>query len=319
MSAIVGRVLLVWMLGLGLAFAQQAPGPRGRKAQLKTAMRMLERGRYGAAIEQSREITAKRPNHAGARAVMGIALARAGRLSDALPQLEVSEGSMVYTQLGGYGAHADALRAAGFGAEAWETRSQQLAADGLDFTNIKIYCHGIDDLLSVGDVEGALSLGETVVGIAPTAPAAHAFYATALLWDGDIDSAEFHDWLSRTSSTTRVSRVAINQAWLGEAVGDVLSGHRAWSRAKLMRKREPRIAAWEAGWWRRQGNAAMGWTVVNAGRFSSHQSPSLLAERTLLLRMLDRGEDATRELERFGLLFPAHPALDELEAEVNRE
>jgi hypothetical protein len=319
MGTFFGRVMWVVVLCVGPVLAQQAPGPRGRKAQLKSAMRMLERGRYGPAIKHSREIVAKRPNHAGARAVMGIALARSGRLSDALVQLEVSQGSMAYTQLGGYGAHADALRAAGLGTEAWALRSQQLDPDRLDLVSVKIYCHGIDDLLSVGDVNGALALGEVVVGIAPDAPAAHAFYSTAFLWSGDVEAAGFHDWLSRTSSTTRVSRVPINQAWLGEAVGDVVAGHRAWSRARLMRKRDPRIAAWEAGWWRRQGNAERGWTVANAGRFSSHQSPDLLAERILLLHLLDRGNEAAQELERFGLLFPAHPVLAELEAAVNRE
>jgi len=319
MGTIVGRVMLVWMLGLGQGFAQQAPGPRGRKAQIKTAMRMLERGRYGPAIKQSREIVAKRPNHAGARAVMGIALARSGRLSDALSQLELSQGSMIYTQFGGYGAHADALRAAGLGAEAWALRSQQVDPSRPVLAQVKIYCDGIDDLLSVGDVDGALTLGEAVVGIAPNAPAAHAFYSTALLWSGDVEAAGFQDWLSRTSSVTRVSRVPINQAWLGEAVGDVVAGHRGWGRAKRMRKREPRIAAWEAGWWRRQGNAEVGWSVANAGRFSSHQSPELLAERVLLLDMLDRENEAAQELERFRLLFPAHPVLDELEAGVNQE
>jgi tetratricopeptide (TPR) repeat protein len=320
MSTTIGIALLVWVLGAGQGFAQQAaPGPRGRKAQLKTAIRMLERGRYGPAIKQSREIISKRPNHAGARAVMGIALVRSGRMSDALPQFELSQGSMVYTQLGGYGAHADALRAAGFGGEAWALRSQQLGGDQPRLMQVKVYCHGIDDLLSIGDVGEALALGETVVSIAPNAPAAHAFYSTALLWNGDVESAEFHDWLSRISSSTRVSRVPINQAWLGEVVGDVVAGQRAWGRAKLMRKKEPRIAAWEAGWWRRQGNPEMGWTVADAGRFSSHQSSDLLAERVLLLRMLGRDEDANQELERFGLLFPAHPVLHELETVVNRE
>ena len=63
----------------------------------------------------------------------------------------------------------------------------------------------------------------------------------------------------------------------------------------------------------------MGWTVANAERFSSHQSPDLLAERILLLHVLERGNEAAQELERFGLLFPAHPVLDELEAAVNQE
>lgn len=319
MSAIVGRVLLVWMLGLGLGFAQQAPGPRGRKAQLETAMRMLERGRFGAAIRTSKEIAAKRPNHAGARAVMGIALARSGRFSDALPHLEVSQDSMLYTQLGGYGAHADALRAAGLGGEAWALRSIQLEPHRSDVEQVRVYCHGIDDLLSIGDVAGAVALGEVAVELAPAAPAAHAFYSTALLWSGDMESADFHDWLSRSSSKVRISRVPINQAWLGEVVGDEIAGYRAWSRARVMRKRDPRVAAWEAGWWRRQGKPEMGWTVVNAQRFASHQSSDLMAERVLLLTILGRREHASQELERFGHLFPAHPVLEELKTALERE
>ena len=319
MGTIVGRALLVCTLLGGQAVAQQAPGPRGRKAQLKTAMRMLERGRYGPAIKQSREILARRPSHAGAQALMGIALARSGRLSDALPQLERSQGSMVYTQMGGYGAHADSLRAAGRGEEAWLLRSHLLSPGRSDFAQVQTYCHGIDDLLSIGDVAGALALGEEAISIAPDAPAAHAFYSTALLWSGDVEAAEFHDWLSRTASSTRVSRVPINQAWLGERSGDLFVGHRAWRRARLMRKREPRIAAWEAGWWRRQGNAGVAWTVVNTGRFEDHQSPELMAERILLSGLLNRGDELTRELTRFGRLFPAHPLLDQLEAGVNQE
>jgi hypothetical protein len=75
MSTTIGIALLVWVLGAGQGFAQQAaPGPRGRKAQVKTAIRMLERGRYGQAIKQSRECgwESRLPRHdVGHRGMLG--------------------------------------------------------------------------------------------------------------------------------------------------------------------------------------------------------------------------------------------------------
>ena len=285
--------------------------PLKAKPQLVQVARLVRSGQYGQAIRQSRRALELDPSSDGMRALLGIALERNGNSVRALPLLEASAGTRAYIELGGYGAHADAQRASGVGSP-WTIRRQRLSGDLSDRQAVQTFTQGVDDLLAVGDVWGAIGLGERALERDPGASAAHAFLATALLVAGDTDGAEYHHWLSYRGGPRRLARTAVNEALLAEQAGDQVGAQRSWERLEVTRRGDPRVASWHAGWLRRQGQLQL----AKARTFSVEQKgPLLLAERVRVLRLLNEHEAAAGELGTLETRFPMHPVLAELKNE----
>jgi len=301
---------LTFLLILGMSAAGRSHGGNAslqKKPQLTEAAKLLLKGRYSAVIAMTRTALRRQPSATAMRALQGIALSRSGRLAEALPHLSASAGVMAYIELGGFGAHADALRASGQGHSAWSVRSQRLSTELSARARVQTLCQGVDDLLSVGDTDGAIGLGEAAVVELPDSPAAHAFLATALIADGRLDDAGFHHWRSRTSSHRRLARVLVNEAWLAETQSDFIAGLRAWEKLRVMRRSDVRIVAWQAGWLRRVGLEDEVPGIIDAPAWRAHQSPDLYAERVLSHIYLGRVEEAEQALTRLASLFPDHP------------
>jgi hypothetical protein len=298
---VLGLLVAVFASGDGLG-AGLSPKP-----QLTEVAKLVARGRYPAAIELSRRALVRQPRATAMRALLGIALARTGRLADALPHLEASAGVMAYIEIGGFGAHADALRAAGDGRGAWMVRSQRLTPALQSRARVQTLCQGVDDLLVSGDTVGAMALGRAAVLEDPSSSAAQAFLATALLAADRVEEAEFYHWLSMTGVSRRLARVLVNGAWLAERQGDFVAGFHRFDQLRVMRRTDVRIAAWEAGWLRRVGRAEEGVRRLKSSIWVAQQHPELEAERVRLLRSVGDAEGAERALTRLVRLFPDHP------------
>jgi tetratricopeptide (TPR) repeat protein len=294
---------LLWFfqpLGLWAAPATQKP-------QLTTVAKMVARGQYPAAIQRSRTALKHQPRALGMRALLGIALARSGRLSEALPHLEATAGVMAYVELGGYGAHADALRAAGSGQAAWAVRRQRLGPDLSMRAQVQTMCQGVDDLLAAGESDPAITLGRRAVDTLPDSPAAHAFLASALLWAGRHEEAGFHHWRSKQADGRRISRVVVNALWLSEQSGDLVGGFEAVDRLRVMRPSDVRVAVWSAAWLARQGRGEEARTSLGLDRWKRKQHPNLEAERFRLAWADGDAQAAQKALKRLTLMFPHHP------------
>ena len=298
---------------VGNAHAKQAPGVKGPKTQFRTVLRLVEHGRYKAAVKAADSVLERHPGAVAVRGLKGIALARLGRYSDALRFLESSQGTQVYLEAGGVSAHADALRAAGQGRAAWRIRSAHLSPTDPQNARVKSRCHGIDDLLSVGDALEARGLGELAVLEAPESATAHAFLASALLAMGDVDGAQFHQWLAKQYSVKRVPRIAINEARIAAVYGDDLMARRAWSRARVMRKKDPRILAWQSEWLRSKGEHQFAIAGLTKEWVANVQHPDVLSERIRVYRSLEQHKKADLEYRRLVRLFPEHPNAAELD------
>jgi Flp pilus assembly protein TadD len=309
----------LWFLLPAVAWGQQAPGPQGKKAQVRSVIKLMERGRYVGAVKAADRILESQPRASAALALKGIALSRMGMHANALPLLDRSAGIAVYSELGGVGAHANSLRAAGRGAEAWRVRSRRIHPAMPIQQKIKTQCHGVDDLLSVGRVSEALILGEAMVLDAPDSPSAHAFYATALLASGDLESAEFHQFLAKRYSVQRIPRIPANRAEIAGHYGDEWSARRSWARARIMRKRDAWIAAGQAEWLLSQGEVASALSTLDQRAFIDQQHPDLLGLRVRLLLAAGNRDAASRALTRFAQLFPDHPEWMDLENDLATE
>jgi len=287
---------------------QAGASPPKKKPQLIEIARLVRAQRYSQAIRDARRALQLSPSADGVRALLGIALVRNGDPASALPLLEQSQGTRGYIELGGYGAHADALRAAGVGSP-WAIRSQRLSEQLSDRQVVQTLSQGVDDMLTIGDVRGAITLGERAVAWDPDAPAAHAFLATALWAAGDFDEAEYHHWLSYRGGARRLARTAVNEALLAEQSGDPVGAQQSWERLEIIRRGDSRITAWHAGWLRRQGQLRL----AKERAFSVEQKgPQLLAERVRILRLLEEHELADAQLIALEQRFPLHPVLVEL-------
>ena len=300
------RLLLSW---LGLTFGVGHAGERADlvagKVQVSSVVRLVEGGRYRQAVRQSRRILERSGSSPAVVSLMGIALARSGLHSDALPWLEQGKGTRMYSEHGGASAHADALRAVGFGERAWRVRSGAIEAEWSAGRRVRALSHGIDDLLSSGRVQAALEAGEAAVLQAPNSATAHAFYSTALLASESIAEAEFHHWLSQRLSNRRIPRIAINEARLAAQYDDEVGALRAWSRASIQRRNDPQIAAWYAEWLRSRGEFSTAWSVLDRPAMGRQQHAALIIERIRVLEGLGRVNDSEKERIRAQRLFPA--------------
>ena len=302
------------LLGVGQAKRSLPASKTGeRKMGIQRVMRQVQRGRFAAAEMTARKILMTNPNAVGIQALLGVALVRRGRNADGLDYLDRTVGVMAYSESGGIAAHADALRAAGRGQDAWEVRKERLLRDLSDRERIQIYTQGVDDYLSIGRPDAALELGWFALSIDPDAPAPHAFLATAYLMAGDHESAGFHHWMSMMNMDVRSPRAAVNEAWLGEADHDLVGGLLAWERVRGLRKTKARIAGWHGGWLRRNDRMAEAHGVVYDPSWSGHQDPDLYAERVRISHVRGdqgRASDALGQLMAF---FPGHPYIVDLE------
>lgn len=284
-----------------------------RKMGIQRVMRQVQKGRFVAAEKTARNILATNPDAVGVQALLGVALVRRGKYADGLVQLEQTQGVMAYTESGGIAAHADALRAAGRGHEAWTVREARLHGMVSDRERIRVYNQGMDDFLSEGRTDEAISLGWDALSIHPDAPATHAFLATAYAMSGDTGSAGFHHWMSMRNEQVRSPRAAVNDAWLGEAYNDVAGGLLAWERVNSVRRSKARMAGWHGGWLRRNGRLAEARGVVFDSVWSDHQDPDLYAEQVRVSHALGEHVLATKVLGQLMMLFPEHSYIDGLE------
>jgi hypothetical protein len=249
----------------------------------------------------------------GVQALLGVALVRRGKYADGLAELDQTQGVIAYTESGGIAAHADALRAAGRGREAWTVRETRLHGELSDRARVQVYIQGMDDFLSEGLTDVAISLGWDALSIHPDAPAAHAFLATAYAVSGDTGLAGFHHWMSMRNEDVRSPRAAVNEAWLGEVVNDVVGGLLAWERVNGVRRGKARMAGWQGGWLRRNGRMSEAYGVVFDSVWSEHQDPDLYAEQVRVSHALGDHALATKVLDQLMVLFPEHPYINGLE------
>ena len=295
----------MWMaLSLGSSQARDATDVVATKVQVRSVIRLLEASRYRQAAQVAKRILQRDPTSPAVVSLMGIALARSGHQADALPWLELGQGNLMYLEYGGASAHADALRAAGMGARAWRVRSAAIDPTWPLRRRVRARCHGIDDLLSAGRIHSARELGQETVLEAPHSATAHAFYATALLMNGSLLEAEFHQWIARLLSDRRIPRIAINEAWISAQYGDEVGARRAWSRAGIQRRNDPQIAAWYAEWLRRQDDLEAAWSVLDRTAIARQQHTALVLERIQILEGLGRANAAEKERKRAQQLFP---------------
>ena len=284
-----------------------------RKVDIQRVMRQVQNGRFVAAEKTARNILANNPSAVGVQALLGVALVRRGKYADGLVELEQTWGVMAYTESGGIAAHADARRAAGRGREAWTVREARLHGMVGERERVRIYNQGMDDYLSEGRTDEAISLGWDALSIHPDAPSTHAFLSTAYLMSGDTDSAGFHHWMSMKNEHVRSPRAAVNDAWLGEAHNDVAGGLLAWERVNHVRRSKARMAAWHGGWLRRNGRVSEARGIVFDSVWSDHQDPDLYAEQIRLLHALGEPVLAIEGLGQLVELYPEHPYIHNLE------
>ena len=304
----VTKLLSVWIgLNIGVVHAGERANMVAGKVQVSSVVRLVESGRYRQAVQLSRRILERGSASPAVVSLMGIALVRSGLNSDALPWLEQGMGTQMYLEHGGAPAHADALRAVGFGARAWGVRAAAIDPSWPVGRRIRAQCHSIDDLLSAGHVQAAVEVGEGAVLEAPNSATAHAFYSTALLASGSVAEAEFHHWLSQRLSNRRIPRITINEARLAVYYSDDVGALRAWGRASIQRRNDAQIATWHAEWLRSQGELEMAWSAVDRTNLARQQHAALIFERIRVLEALGRPGDAQKERVRAQRLFPTFP------------
>jgi tetratricopeptide (TPR) repeat protein len=313
-GALIGGVLL------GSARAVPAKVVAGREhigtSTFQQTVQHLRAGRYMAAAKGARLLIRRGASTPAPRAVMGIALARQELYADALPHLYATQGTLPYTSFGGAALHADALRAAGRGREAWEMRQEGLGLYTQSKQMVHVLAAGLEDLLSISALEEAIVLGERAIEAEPGSSFAHAVLTRVLLAKGDLAQAEFHHWLSKLHEPNRVARIQVNQAGIAEAYGDVPGAAASWKRARKIRRSDVHIAALQVGWMRRTGRLEQATTVLEQKRWDDKQTPEICIETILVHLALQNTTAAQRAWERMANLFPEHPMTRLLEVEV---
>ncbi len=281
--------------------AQQLGGGGG--APIVAAINHLGAGRNEQAAALANQLLQHRSTALLGSGLKGIALARMGRQSDALPWLRVSSGLSIVENQGGRKAYADALRSVGEGRQAWQVRSS-LAAPGVGpMRRLRAMLDGIEDLLSEEATIDAIDLGSLAIALAPGSAAAHAHYAAALLAADEREEAEFHQWLSARLTAMNLPQQLLNEARIAMAYGDVVGAEVAWERARELRPNSATVAAGHAAWLRSQGNIDDSWATLNRDPFRRMQDESIVEQRIRTLLSMDPNQ-AREEAERFERLFP---------------
>jgi tetratricopeptide (TPR) repeat protein len=145
--------------------------------------------------------------------------AHKGHFPDAEGDFLLSEGSAYYEQ-SAISWHAETLRALGYGREAAALRLSQVAAGEGSASELITYVYASEDLLSAGDVEGALDVTERALSMHPRSGVAMTAYAEALTAAGRLDEAGSWLWLAALRNDLAL-RDTLAQARYAIASGDL--------------------------------------------------------------------------------------------------
>ncbi len=277
-------------------------------------VRALRIGQWRTAAESLRESLEHTPDDPELLARLGLAYYQLGLYSDAEAAFRDAAGSTYY-EAQGIGAHASTLRELGHFDEAAPLRQAQLLAADNDSNITTALLGATEDALAAGDPGLALSWAEQALAFRPSSPNAHAWLADAYHRAGDLESAEYHLWLSeldgyRSNRAREVRvRIALDEGAVIEAlelVSDSRQGRRRNASLAVLHARVYRELGWYA-----DAQEVFGRQFVNFGERRDY-----LVERGQLALAVGETTEGCAMLNRADSLYPHHPQARALIAEA---
>ena len=271
-------------------------------------------GRFSAPANYARGRIAEAPDDLEARCLLGITDALRGAPDEALANLELSEGSALYEQLG-IRYHADTLRLLGAYHDAAQLRAEQMANSSEEAVLHHAMLNRIKDYRLGGDYPAALEAGEAALALG-SRPAFYAALADVYTDMGDFDTAwehiQYADWL--TVDTPPVVAIAEGRLLLAQDM--------AWAAVQVLRPALRRSVQNITFWalfseaFRLSGNTARAQQYMDLKNLRNRTEPELIGVRARLLQ--GRGEHtAARALVWEQLaLYPNNRTLQAIEAEL---
>jgi tetratricopeptide (TPR) repeat protein len=241
------------------------------------ALKLIQAGRYGHAVQMTSRELYRDPDDIDATTLLGVAWERKGHTADALGAFSLVGGGDLYEAIG-LASHANALRAHGAPLAASALRHRYLVDETLsEGGHVPIYIGLAKDHLAMDDPRGAEMWGLAALSIYPNAPLVHAILAEIALYEGDLESADYHIFYGDMLGVTALgAAVASHRALLK---GDIVGADRILDNARELRSVSLTIAALRIEVAHLLGEIEERDRLLNSPKWRNIETPDLLSIR----------------------------------------
>ena len=277
-------------------------GLRSQAAFYPHITRSLRQGQNRQAIKFARLALEENPDDSELFAAMGVGFTRTGYFGDAIGVFAFAEGGDTY-EASGLEAYADALRYTGEADKAIELRRERLVhADIQSQRELVVWLSLIDDHIAWGDLYGAEESALQALSLFPRSPVLHAYMAQLYACLGDIDNADFHQWMAERTQPTLRGLLVEARRCLGE--GNLRCAEVAVQKGQKLRNKSVHLKAMQVEVLRQEGRLDEAMALLNQPKWRLHYYPDLRAAEALVKWDYGQHEESMELLENLLDLYP---------------
>ena len=277
-------------------------GLRTQAAFYPHITRSLRQGQNRQAIKFARQALEENPDDNELFAAMGVGFTRTGYFGDAVGVFAFAEGGDTY-ESSGLEAHADALRYTGDADKAIKLRRQRLVhADIQSQRELVVLLSLIDDHIASGDLYGAEDFALQALSLFPRSPVLHAYMALLYVCLGDMDTADFHQWMAERAQPTLRGLLVEARRCLGE--GNLRCAELAVQQGQKLRNKSVHLKAIQVEVLRQEGRLDEAMALLNQPKWRLQHYPDLRAAEVLVKWDNGQREESKELLDNLLDLYP---------------